>query len=300
MKTKTIAICLLLATLATREASAQVWAPMTPPDSASRNDYRTELSYAAPSRIALGSVRLGDIDTLHSRVSYLATTRASSNFTWRAGLTWDRYAFGTPGGAPIPDSVHALAVKLATDWRLSDRWSVQFEASPGLYSDFADIGFSDLNSPFALMATYSVNRDLQFFARANVTFRGEFPVIGGPGVRWKFAERSTLWLALPKPRIEYALHPGLTLHVGGELRGGVFRVGEQFGTQQGRPNLDHADLNYREIRAGAGARWQLEKNLALTAEGGWLIDRRFRFRDQNLQLNGDGAPYFQLGVSGSF
>ncbi|GDY22568.1 hypothetical protein LBMAG56_39150 [Verrucomicrobiota bacterium] len=293
--------CLLLTTVATLDLSAQTWSAMNPPDStASRNDYRAEVSYAAPSRIGLGSVRLGDIDTLHTRVSYLVTTRTSADFSWRAGLTWDRYAFGTPAGAPLPSSVHALALKLGTDWRLTDRWSVQFEVSPGLYSDFADIGFNDLNSPFALMATYSVNRDLQFFARANVTFHGEFPVIGGPGVRWKFADRTTLWLALPKPRIEYALHPSLTLHVGGELRGGVFRVGEQFGTQHGRPNLDHADLNYREIRTGAGARWQFDKNLSLAAEGGWLIDRRFRFRDQKLQLNGDGAPYFQLGLSGSF
>jgi hypothetical protein len=291
---------LLLATLATLGAAAQTGSPITPPDTTSRHDYRAEVSYAAPSRISLGSARLGDIDTFQTRLSYIATTRTSSNFSWRAGVAWDRYRFDIPAGAPLPSTVHALALKLGTDWRLNDRWSFQFEVSPGLYSDFADINLNDVDSPFALMATYSVNRDLQFFARANVTFRGEFPVMGGPGVRWKFADRTTLWLTLPKPRIEYALNPGLTLYAGGELRSGVFRVGEHLGTRHGRPNLDDANLNYREIRAGAGTRWQIAKKLALTAEGGWLIDRRFHFRDQDLQLNGDGAPYFQLGLNGSF
>lgn len=291
---------LFFAVLASFSAHAQSGSPPATTNDVYRGNYRLEFSYTAPSSISLGSTRLGDLDTLHSRLNYTGTTRTSAEYSWRVGLDWDQFTFGRPAGAPIPSSVHGLSLNFGSDWRLNDRWSFQLGVRPGIYSDFADVTFQDFNAPFALMATYTVNPDLQFFARAGVNLRGEFPVIGGPGMRWRFTDRATLWLAIPQPRVEYELHSRLTLYAGGELQAGAYRVGENFGTQNGRPNLDHADLAYREIRAGAGVCWNVGKRLFLTTEAGWVIDRRIRFRAQHLQLNGDGAPYLQLGLNGSF
>ena len=68
----------------------------------------------------------------------------------------------------------------------------------------------------------------------------------------------------------------------------------------GEPALNNDTVSYRELRAGGGARWQFSRALQLTVEGGYAWDRRFQFNRSNVLLNGDGAPYLGITLSGSY
>ena len=77
-------------------------------------------------------------------------------------------------------------------------------------------------------------------------------------------------------------------------------MARDFGTQQGNAALNNQEVDYREIRTGAGARYALGRALTVEVEGGWMIDRRFDFHERGLLLNGDGAPYVSAFLNFSF
>jgi hypothetical protein len=90
------------------------------------------------------------------------------------------------------------------------------------------------------------------------------------------------------------------LFVGATLHGGTYRVSDGFGRQRGRPALDRQNVDYREISAIVGGRWQLARGAALQVSVGEMLDRRFTFDDRNLLLNGDSAPTIQVSFTRVF
>ena len=259
-----------------------------------------EVSYSLPSPISRGSSRLGDIDALHARAGWIGTIRASGSYAWLTGLEWRGSSFDAPAGAPIPEDVHSLALKLGNEWRFAERWIARFEVDPGLYSDFEDLSWDDFNAPFALRLTYSSTTNLTWVLGLGVDVRSDLPVVGGPGVRWRFSPDWTLNLIMPRPRIEFAANDLVTVFAGGELKSGSWRLSEDFGARVNEAKLNSEIVDYREIRVGAGLRWRMGRRWSATFDGGWVIDRRFTFERENLLLNGDGAPYLQVGVVALF
>lgn len=282
--------------LAHGAAAQTITAPRAPAD---KSEWRAAFSFSGASDIAEGSRPLGEIKHTYAAVEGSTSVPLTSDSGLVLGATWKRFDF-SGSRADVPDSLAALAVKLGYTRTLSPQWSLRAEIDPGLYSDWEDLGSGDFNVPFGARLLYAQSRDLQWGFALFVDPRGGTPVVGGVGARWRFAPDWTLLAFLPEPRVEYAVSPQLALFAGASLRGGTFRVAEDFGRRRGRPALDDQDVDFREISVGAGARWSLPGNLTLHAGAGWILDRRFEYEDRDLLLNGDGAPQFLLSLSGSF
>ena len=257
-------------------------------------------SYSGPARVSAGTARLGDADAFSTSLRYSWQNRASDEYGWSVGLWWERFGFGVTAGTPIPNTVQTLALELGNNWEFADRWSLRTSLRPGLQSDFDDISASDLNATALFALAYVQSTNLTWIAAVTVDPRRDIPAIGGLGVRWRFAENWTLSAVLPKPTVEYQLGSGWTTYAGGELVGGAWRVGESFGTRTGRPALNDQTITFREIRVGAGLSKLWTQNITVGIEAGWVIDRRFVYGKANLQLNGDGAPYVGITLSGRF
>ena len=267
---------------------------------APRSDFNAEVSYSTPSDISRGSTKLGDLDSLQSHVGYQWRFNSPTHVQWSVGLDWQRYGFGVPAGAPIPNSLQSLALNLGVDWCFADGWNLRLQVAPGFYSDFQDLSGGDLNSPVTAALTYTVDPKLQIIGQFNADVRREFPVFAFVGVRWQFAERWTALALFPRPRVEYQATDALALFAGSGFYGGAFRVADDFGRTHGQTNLDNQIVNYREIRVGAGLRYRVGQRLSAELEGGWMIDRRFHYNDRHLLLNGDGAPYVGVFANLSF
>lgn len=240
---------------------------------------------------------LGDIHTTHGRFRYGATFIPGGNMNWSLGLDLQTLHFGGLPASPLPDGLYALSVPLGINWRWTDRLSFVAEVSPGIYTDFDGITSEAFNAPILAGVTYSVNPDLLLVLQLSLDARRDVLLIGGPGVRWRFAERWTLSLILPRPRIEFVPADGWMLTAGGEIVGGAYQLGEDSGTGRGRPDLDDVNMSYREIRAGVGVFRQLTDRWRIEGAAGWMIDRRFVVDERRLQFNGDGAPYVRLGLT---
>ena len=121
-------------------------------------------------------------------------------------------------------------------------------------------------------------------------------------MRWKFAPQWVLNATLPAPRLEYELSRNMTVYAGAELRGGNYRVDDDFVGDPVEPgNLNNAIVQYVEIRTGAGVAWKLGEACKLTVEAGYVPRREFDYYRADIRYKSDGgAPYGALSFRASF
>lgn len=260
----------------------------------SGTDVRVEFDYSASSRMTRGSARLGDFDASSVRVATMSDVAEFGGWNVGAGLDYQRLDLNLSGLGPLPETLHGVAGRLSVGGRLSRRWSVNIDAAPGLYSDLEDVSPDDFNLPASVRAAYFVHPGLQLLAGFRIDWRNEIPIVGGPGVRWMFAEGWTLNLFLPAPNVTWQATERLSLSVGGEFAGGSFRVNEGFGTANGDPRLNNSQVSYREVRASAGLSYRFNPTSELILGAGVGLDRRATFNEQRLQLVSGAAPFVRL------
>lgn len=269
-------------------------APLSARSGATRYDTGFDAFYAGKADIYEGTRRVGEISTTSVRASFVTAVPVSAQDQFLAGFGGQWLGFDAPAASLVPDELSAVAAKLGWNHTFDARWTFRGEIDPGVY------GAGSFGAPVALRAIYAASRELQWAFAVNYDWRSQHPLLGGVGVRWVFAPDWTLALLFPAPRIEWALTREITLTAGVSLRGGTFKVGDDFGRRRGRPAFDGQTVDYREITVGAGVRWQFAPGATLTAGVGATTDRRFEFDDRNLLLNGDGAPAFQLTLTSAF
>jgi hypothetical protein len=274
------------------------------PATDSRSDQQSreafaDVSFTSRSDLTEGSVVRGNINTADLRFGALRTFELPNNGAAFVGGEWRQFTFA-PSGAPVPDRLIGAAVKLGYRRELAPQWSVRGEIAPGIYSDFDEITARDLNAPLDLRCVYAGSPAVQWLAGLRLDGHSGHPLLGYGGVRWQASPDWLLLVAVPVTRVEYAATARMTLFADATLRTSSYRLAEDFGRRQRRPELDGQYLDYRQITATAGARWQLRRTTALSVSTGWAFDRRFEFHDRNLLLKTRGAPTIQVAFNGSF
>jgi hypothetical protein len=296
-----LTLALATSTLAAPTAFAQTGPRMgAAADTSYSARYYSEFAYVLPSALQLDSTEFGDVSTSAAQVSYQAIIPGSKTVSWIAGIDLQGTWFDRPGNAPIPDALYETSLRVGTVWRFADDWTLQVMLSPGLYSDFKDFDGDDFKVPGLILAFWQLNERLQLIGGASVDIRRDLPVIPALGARWNFAEDWTLLAVFPSPRIEYAATDTLTAFVGAELVRTAYRVAEDFGDRFGRPELNDQDMSYNEWRVGVGVRWTPCRAFTVSLDGGWMGERQYNFDDRDFELTSDGAPYVQLGISGTY
>jgi len=265
------------------------------------SEFVLENSYVGDTTMKMGTAGIGKVDEINNHFRYVMSRQISQGSFLRLGLDAERFSFGLPNGAPLPNTLQSTAVVIGADIELADSWLMRAEISPGIYSDFKDISGDDVDVPMIVGASYLVNENLQWAFGISIDPRRDMPVLPGAGVRWKFADQWTLNFILPKPRLEYEASEKLTLYAGGDIKSGSYRVDQNFGTNHGRPNLNNASVDYTEVRGGVGMSWRICPTLRVEVEGGGMVYRQFDYHDAGFHLKNNGiAPYGQLALKANF
>ncbi|MDQ3119918.1 MAG: hypothetical protein M3Q89_10195, partial [Verrucomicrobiota bacterium] len=114
----------------------------------------------------------------------------------RLGAEYEIYDFDISEGAQVPDKLQSASVIVGLDTKFSDSFLIRLEAKPGFY--FADdLEGEDFNVPFIIGGTYLYSSTLQFVFGVGVDLEGQYPILPGGGVRWKFAPQWVLNATLP-------------------------------------------------------------------------------------------------------
>ena len=241
-----------------------------------------------------------DFDEHDSVLSLIFTPRIKPGVL-RLGAEWERFSFGIPDGAPLPDVLQAVNLVIGLDTQLSDSILIRLEAQPGVYNTGFDNLSDDFNAPFVAGGTYIFSPNLQLVLGVSVDIERKYPVVPAAGIRWKMAPQWLLDAVLPTPRLEFEMNGSLTLYVGANLKQANYRVDDNFGDNTGSPGLNHAVVTYTEIRTGAGIDWKISSVITLTSEVGYQPYREFDFYRADIRYHEDGgAPYGMISLHGAF
>jgi hypothetical protein len=260
----------------------------------------TEYSYTGGVTTRGGGVNVGPVNENSADLKYVISPQVNKDLLLRVGAEWQRFSFGVPDHAPLPSVLQQASLVLGFDYQIADEWLLRVEVEPGIYSDFRDISWRDVDMPMVIGVAYLASPDLQWIFGLRIDARTEYPVLPAVGVRWKFSEAWTLDLMAPKPRLEYDVNEKLQLYTGAEFQLGTYAVGENFGAARGLPKLDGAIVDYLEIRFGAGCSWKITPNVTLDAEAGIMPYRSFDFFDPNIVFRSHNAPYGELACHARF
>ncbi|MEM1057814.1 MAG: DUF6268 family outer membrane beta-barrel protein [Verrucomicrobiota bacterium] len=265
-------------------------------------EFSLSVSYVGDMEMEQGDASFGDVDTIHNQLTYVVSPTIEDGVLLRLGVDWNRFSFGLPNQAPIPNTLQNYNLIVGFDMALSDKWLMRFEALPGIYNTNTDIQSNDVNVPLVLGFSYLHSAELQFVLGLSMDLWREYPVLPGAGVRWQFAEKWTLNAIVPRPQLEYSVTRNLQLFIGAELVGGTFRSDENFGNTHGNAKLNDTPISYSEIRTGGGLIYNFTPQMSLKLSGGWVPYRRIDFHRANTQFDkaDAGAPYGQLSFQASF
>ena len=232
---------------------------------------------------------------------YSVKFTASETYSYDLGVDYERWGFsGNTEALPVPDQLQSVSLLFGNRWRFAEQWTLQLSIRPGLYSDFDEISGQDIHVPGLVVFAYQPNAQWTLLFGANVHAGRELPVLPAVGAVWRPDGNWSVNLVLPRADVTRRLDDNWSAFVGFDLVGGAYTVGERFGTAHGSPAIDGERLTYREIRLGAGARYQLGRRLRVELEAGCAVDRRFVYDDLDVEFEGDAAPYLRLGISGSY
>jgi hypothetical protein len=264
-------------------------------------EFDADASYVGDARTNFGSGAAGDVSEQRTNARFVIAPQFNDGPIYRFGLAYERYGFGFSKAAPLPDILQAENLVLGVDFSLFDSWLVRVEADPGLYGDARAIGYRDFNVPFTLGGSYIASEELQWVLGLGVDINRQIPVIPAVGARWAVTDNWVVDAILPTPRLEYDWSKDLTLYLGSDIDDGTYRVDHGLGAALDRPKLSGAEVEYDEIRLGAGFSWKASKAITFEVEGGYLPYREFDFHRADVHFsNDDGAPYGQMSINAQF
>ena len=267
---------------------------------ATSGEYVAEETYVGEAAVRRRSKMINDYDESDTTLQLILTPRVKLGVL-RLGLQWERFSFGLPANAPLPNTLQSGSLVLGLDTQLSDSILVRVEAQPGFYGT-TDFTSDNFNVPFIAGGTYIYSPNVQFIVGVSVDVDRKYPVIPSAGIRWKFARQWVANAVLPAPRLEFEASKTLTIYAGGLFKETNFRVQQDFAdTHHLRSSLNGAVLTYSEVRAGVGADWKVTSFLTVTGEVGYQPYRSFDFYRADFRFHENGsAPYGTVSVHGSF
>lgn len=279
-------------------------------------EFTIETSYSGKAETKQGSAKLGGVDNISSHLNYVLSPEIRDGLILRFGVDAERNSFGLPSNAPLPNTLQSVNAIIGADVALNDHILLRGELHPGIYSDFVQVSGSDFDMPVQIGGTYLWSKDFQIIFGVQIDLKSNVPIIGAPGFRWQFADKWVLSAIPPKPQLQYQLSNSVTLYTGAEVIDGTYHLNNNFGTNHGHgPSSGNSNLNgnivdFTEVRVGAGVTWKFMPNLSLDVSGGYMPYRQFDVHADHIGFNthstsfhnniGDGAPYGEIGISGSF
>jgi len=279
-------------------------------------EFTMEGSTTGTSITKQGNASLGGVSNTNSHFNYVVSPQIKDGFLLRFGMDTERNSFGLPSGAPLPNTLQSVNAIIGADIAIGDKIITRVELHPGIYSDFVNVTGNDFDMPVQIGGTYLYSENFQIILGLQIDLKSNYPVIGLPGFRWQFADKWVLSAIPPKPQLQFEVNKALTLYTGAEILAGTYQLNDDFGTNHGHgPSTTNGQFNnnicdFTEFRVGAGFTWNFTPNLKLDVSGGYVPYREFDIHPDQIGYDvhdtefhnslGDGAPYAEAGISGSF
>ena len=168
-------------------------------------EFSADVTYVGEGDVERGGKHVNDFDEIDSDIRVVLTPRCKLGVL-RLGAEWERFSFGLPDGAALPNTLQSFSTIIGIDTQLSDSILIRAETQPGLYnSGLGHLFWDDFNMPFVIGGTYIFSPNLQLILGVSVDVERKYPVIPAAGVRWKIGPQWLLDAVMPTPRLQYEM-----------------------------------------------------------------------------------------------
>src|SRR5258708_19847031 len=143
-------------------------------------EFSAEVTYVGEGDVERGGKHVNDFDEIDSDIRVVLTPRFKLGVL-RLGAEWERFSFGLPEGAALPNTLQSFSTIIGLDTQLSDSILIRAETQPGLYnSGLGHLFWDNFNMPFVIGGTYIYSPTLQLIFGVSVVVERTYPVIPSP------------------------------------------------------------------------------------------------------------------------
>src|SRR5262249_47281943 len=140
-------------------------------------EFSAEGTYVGEGDVERGGKHVNDFDEIDSDLLLVLTPRTRIGVL-RLGAEWERFSFGLPDGAALPNTLQSFSTIIGLDTQLSDSILVRAEIQPGLYnSGLGSLFWDNFNMPFVIGGTYIYSPNLQLILGVSVDVERKYPVL---------------------------------------------------------------------------------------------------------------------------
>jgi hypothetical protein len=206
---------------------------------------------------------------------------------------WDGPTAGR--GAPaVPNQLYELSADLSWRLRPAEWLFVDLKVTPGLYTDFKNVGSEAFRPRGHGLAIVALSEELQLVAGVVYTNRLRTLIVPAGGVRYAPSEDTEFRLVFPAPRISHRVFTvGQTkyfAYLAGEFGGGTWGVRREDGRDD--------TLGYNDLRLLAGMEAETLDGPRWRAEVGYVFSRSVEFASNQPQTyHPPDTVLFRVGLS---
>ena len=232
--------------------------------------------------------------TLSPGLNLLLTDGPDSDEFAGDGSGWQGSAFGDPD---LPGALWAIDAELMAFMPLSEKWSAQVAAAPGIFTDFENTAGDAFRIPGRALAIYKRSPRATFTLGAVFLDRDDVRWVPAVGGIFRPTDRTTLELVLPRPRVSHRFwgdspDDGGFGYLAGEYGGASWAVRRT--AASGRRRDDVATLS--DFRLLAGFEAKRAGGTGWLAETGYVFDRGVEYKSGRGDEDFGDAWLFRVGV----
>ena len=116
--------------------------------------------------------------TIRSCIWY--SLREASSGVLRLGAEWERFSFGLPDNAPLPNILQSVSLVMGLDMQFSDSIIIRAEGQPGVYdTEFDKFGVGQFQLPIPHWRHLHLQSQSAARPRRQCRYRAEIPGYSG-------------------------------------------------------------------------------------------------------------------------
>lgn len=266
-----------------------------------RDGTQASLRFSHTMEAALENVAGGEFSLSSLEFGVRGASAISATTQLLYGVSVAHHELDLRGPSVLPTRLQSVGLPLGLMQRVDDKWRWSAMVQPR-YAGAPNLGDGGFDVPVLAFANYLASPDLTWTFGLRYSARSSIEVLPIIGLTWKFAPEWEAKVAFPESGVYF--RPSSALTVGGivELHGGDFRIDRDPRPVGSRPggSLDRSWLEYREIRGGLSAQYDLSSGVSLRADAGYAFSQRFEYERLDWEIDGEGAPFFAVSLVARF
>jgi hypothetical protein len=232
----------------------------------------------------------GDVSMSDYRVKASRNFKLDDRLSLALGGGYGLKHIEAPSSSALPQDLHALYLEVGATYRFENKAFATLKMTPGLYSDFKDIGTDDLRMPILALGGYSFENGISVVGGCIYRF-GYHAVQFIPALGFSYQPNHS-WridLIAPRPAVTYFASRKLQLFVAGDFASDEYEVND--------PAFGVKAIKYGDYKAMGGITYHPVPAIKLSTAVGYAFERRFVFYGSDRpDVRMDDVPFFKLSL----